>query len=170
MNFWILFVVVEENTVSPASFRAAALLSFVYFFTSLQPPPCSFELMYLAFLLVMKLLDSSFGHFLEMIHKLLDEIPTFTIPHKEEVKQASHMLTGKSYSCCSHLLGLLSVCEPDVMTNISVDALIVNELVSHFWDLETAQWYCRCLHGIVDVACVASLCFYLLCVVCICCG
>ena len=105
-----------------------------------------------------------------MIHKLLDDkIATFTILGKEEVKQASHMLTDKSYSRLVVLTcwGYVSVCEFDVTINISVDALLVNELVSHFWDLETAQWYCRCLHGIVDVACVASLCF---CFDVVCCG
>ena len=30
MNFWILFVIVEEDTVSPTSFSAAAFLSFAY--------------------------------------------------------------------------------------------------------------------------------------------
>ena len=131
--------------------------------------------MCLAFLL-MRLLDSKFWTPLGMIHKLLDgKIATFTIFgwfHKEEIRQASHMLTGKSYSCFAVLTywGYVSVYKLDVTINVSVDALLVNELVSHFWDLETAQWYCRCLHGIVDVACVASLCFYLLCVVCLCCG
>ena len=32
------------------------------------------------------------------------------------------------------LVGYVSVCELDVIANISVDALLVNELVSHFWD------------------------------------
>ena len=51
--------------------------------------------MRLAFLLMMKLLDSKFERSLRIIYKLLDDkIATFTIPHKEMVKQTSHMLTG----------------------------------------------------------------------------
>ena len=72
-----------------------------------------------------------------MTHKLLDDkITTFTIPHKEEVKQPSHMLTGKSYPRLVVLTcwGYVSVCEFDVTINISVDALLVNELASHFWE------------------------------------
>ena len=83
---------------------------------------------------------------------------------KEEAKQASHMLTVKSYLCLVALTcwGYASVCKLDVIAsiNISVDALLVNELASHFWDLETAQWYCRCLHCIVNVVCVTSLCAF----------
>ena len=108
---------------------------------------------------------------LGIIHKLLDgKIATFTILHKEGVKQASHMLTGKSYSCLVALTGwgYVSVCEIDVIANISVDALLVNELVSHFWDIETVQWHCRCLRGIVDVVCVISLCAF--CFDVVCCG
>ena len=97
-----------------------------------------------AFLLLMRLLNSKFWTYLGIIYKLLDDkIATFTILgwfHKEEVKQASHMLTGKSYSCFVVLTGwgYASVCELDVIANISVDALLANEFVSYFWDLETA--------------------------------
>ena len=111
---------------------------------------------------------------LEMIHKLLDDkiatspfLAGFT---KRVSNKHPTYLQANLILVVLTCWGYVSVCELDVMTNISVDALIVNKLVSHFWDLETAQWYCRCLHGIVDVACVASLCFYLLCVVCLCCG
>ena len=56
--------------------------------------------------------------------------------------------------------GYVSVCGPDAIANISADTFLVNELVSNFWDLETAQWHCRCLHGIVNVVCVVSLCVF----------
>ena len=47
-------------TVSPTSF-SAAFLSFAYLHL-LQSFPCSFEQKYLAFLLMIRLLDSNFGH------------------------------------------------------------------------------------------------------------
>ena len=127
--------------------------------------------MYLAFLLVMRLLGSSFGllgngsqtswwqnrHF---HHSWLvsQRGGQTSIPHA--YRQILFFVLLFS------LVGdYVSVCELDVTINVSVDALLANELVSHFWDLETAQWCCRCLRGIVDVACVVSLCFCLLCVV-----
>ena len=80
------------------------------------------------------------------------------------------MLKVKSYPCLVVLTcwGYVSVCELGVTINISADALLINELVSYFWDLETAQWHCKCLHGIVNVICVASLfCLFACLVLCV---
>ena len=55
--------------------------------------------------------ELKFWTLLGIIHKLLDDkIATFTIFHKEGVKQASHILTGKSYSCLVALTGWLCFC------------------------------------------------------------
>ena len=94
-----------------------------------------------------------------MVHVLPDDKVT-TILHrtdKEKAKQASIMLTGKSYpllvvlTCWAHI----SACELDEVTDIVVDALLGLELVTFFRGLEGTYFTC-CGHDVDDVDEVAA--------------
>ena len=161
---------VEEDTVSLTSFSAAAFLSFAYLHPYIllhvvwADVPC--------FLLVV---DEAAG--LKFFGHLGNNPQTswwqnrhfhhsWLISQRGGQTSNSHAYRQILFlSCCSHWLGYVSVCELDVIANISVDALLANELVSHFWDIETAQWCCRCLHGIADLFVSYLFCaFYCCCV------
>ena len=94
------------------SLHCCCLPVFCLFFYIPQSFPCSFELMRLAFLLLMRLLDSSFGHFLEMIHKLLDDkIATSPFLTKKRSNKHPTCLQANLILVVLTCWGYASVCE-----------------------------------------------------------